>query len=84
MKPLYPSAMPWSTNRTNSGLAPRRWRRDQAAEHELLALLDNAEESNGTGGSVPHVPRATSEAAPAAAAEQASGRAVFPMELLNR
>lgn len=69
--------------KTNGSLAPRRWRRDQAAELELLAILDAHD--RGDRESVPHVPRGTFPAVETASPDlEPFGRAVFPMELLNR
>jgi hypothetical protein len=79
-----------TSNRTNSGLAPRRWRRDPDAERELLALLDAEIE----GESVPHVSRGTfaggQTAGPTSPESRPEGlhqtceRVVLPVELINR
>jgi hypothetical protein len=79
-----------TTNRTNSGLASRRGRRDPDAERELLTLLDGSDAERARK-IVPHVARGTFDTDRAQSGvvvervdDQASGRAVFPVGLRNR
>jgi hypothetical protein len=82
-----------TSNRTNSGLAPRRWRRDPDAERELLALLDGSDAERARE-IVPHVARGTfagcQTAGPTSPESRPEGlhqtceRVVLPVELMNR